>query len=111
MAVERILGRVGALILGVIGVIIGFIANLVGVFNGHLNGNNTHGVVGIFMVILGLIATIIVMLAPETAALLFLIAGLAFFYVLGLPGIIVAIFFIPAAVLAYIDRRQKAAAR
>jgi hypothetical protein len=107
----QIVGRLGAAILGIIGVIVGFVANLVGVFNGHLNGNNTHGVVGIFMVILGLIATIIVMVAPETAALLFLIAGLAFFYVLGLPGIIVAIFFLPAAVLAYIDRRHATAAR
>ncbi|HEX6817554.1 MAG TPA: hypothetical protein VF120_04205 [Ktedonobacterales bacterium] len=105
----RIIGRLGAAVLGAIGVIIGFVANIVGVFHGHLNDTNTHGVVGMFMVVLGLIATIIVVLAPETAALLFLIAGLAFFYVLGFGGIIVAIFFLAAAVLAYIDRRPASA--
>lgn len=103
----QILGRLGALILGALGVIIGFIVNLLVVFVRHvITGANSHGVVGLLMVLLGLLATIIVGIAPESAALLFLIAGVVFFWVAGLWALLVSPFFLLAAVLAYLDRRR-----
>ncbi len=105
----RIIGRLGALILGLIGVVVGFIVNLVGVVHGHLNDVTTHGVRGLMLVLVGLIGALIVMFSPIAAVVLFVVAGIGFFFVVGPAGIIVALPFILAAIMAYLDRRPETA--
>jgi len=102
----RIVGRLGAMILGLIGVVVGLIVDLVGVVNGNANDLVTHGGRGLLLVIAGLIGSLIVVFAPIIAAILLAIAGIGFFFVVGFPGnILVALPFVAAAVLAYADRR------
>jgi hypothetical protein len=102
----RILGRLGAMILGLIGVVVGIIVDLIGVVNGHVNDLATHGVRGVLLVIAGLIGSLIVVFAPIVAAILLAIAGIGFFFVVNpLGAILVALPFVLAALLAYADRR------
>jgi hypothetical protein len=103
----RIIGRLGALILGIIGVIVGAIGTFVGFANAHIRSSDvkSHSVVGTVLLLAALAACLVVLFAPEVAAVLFLIAGVGFFYVLGWAGLFVAPFFIVAAILAYVDRR------
>jgi hypothetical protein len=105
----RIIGRLGALILGLIGVVVGLIANFVGTVHGYATDVTHHGFIGILLLLVGLFGSIIAMFTPIFAAILLLIAGLGFFYVLGWGALFVAPFFIVAAVLAYIDRRPTTA--
>lgn len=106
----RIAGRVGALILGLLGVVFGFMVNLIGVLHGHLTDVTTHGIRGMLLVLVGLIGAIIVMFSPIAAAVLFAIAGIGFFFVVGpFAAIIVALPFVLAAVMAYLDRRPTTA--
>jgi len=103
----RIIGRLGALILGIIGVIVGTIGTFVGFANAHIGSSDaqSHSFVGIVLLLAAVAGCLLVLFAPEVAAILLLIAGLGFFYVLGWGALFVSPFFIAAAVLAYVDRR------
>lgn len=106
----RLIGRLGALILGLIGVVIAFIFDVTGLLIGHaLTGSQTHGWLGILFLLIGLAGSLIVFLTPEVAALLLIVAAIGFFFVFSWAAIIPAIFFVLAAILAYIDRRPAAA--
>lgn len=102
----RIIGRLGAMVLGLIGVVVGIIVDLVVAVNGNANNLVTHGGRGLLLVAAGLIGSLIVVFAPIVAAILLAIAGIGFFFVVGpLPAILVALPFVLAALLAYADRR------
>ena len=102
----RIVGRLGAMILGLIGVVAGIIVDLIGVVNGNVNGLATHGLRGVLLVFAGLVGSLIVVFAPIVAAILLAIAGIGFFFVVNpLGAILVALPFVAAALLAYVDRR------
>lgn len=104
--VMRIVGRLGALLLGILGVIVGFFVNLIGVVNGHMNQLTTHGFLGTVLVIVGLIGAVLAPVSPIVAAVLMLIAGIGFFFVVGpLAALLVAVPFVLGAILAYMDRR------
>jgi len=102
----RIIGRLGAMVVGFIGVIVGLIVDLVGAVNGNASNLVTHGGRGLLLVAAGIIGSLIVLFAPIVAAILMLIAGIGFFFVVGpLGAILVAVPFVLAALLAYADRR------
>ncbi len=102
----RIIGRLGAMVLGLIGVVVGIIVDLIVAVSGNANNLVTHGGRGLLFVLAGLIGSLIVLFAPIVAAILLAIAGIGFFFVVGpLPAILVALPFVLAALLAYADRR------
>lgn len=107
----RLIGRTGALILGLIGVVIAFFFDITGLLIGHAVGSQTHGWLGILFLLVGLVGSLIVFFTPEVAALLLVVAAVGFFFVFGWAAIIPAIFFVLAAILAYIDRRPSVAAQ
>jgi hypothetical protein len=109
----RIIGRLGALILGLIGVVLAFIVNFAysGVhrliqLSGGTTMDQTHGFIGLLLILVGLVGSILALTAPEFAAILLLIAGVGFFFIVGWYAILASPFFILAAILAYIDRRS-----
>jgi hypothetical protein len=108
----RILGRLGALILGIIGVVLGFVVNFA--YSGihrlvHLAGgttmDQTHGFIGLLLILVGLVGTMLTLVAPETAAILLLISGVGFFFIVGWYALLASPFLILAAILAWVDRR------
>lgn len=110
MTAMRVIGRLGALILGLIGVVVGLILDLTGLIIGHSTGQQTHGFLGLVLLLVGLIGSVLAVFSPVTAAILMLIAGIGFFWVIGAGAILVAPFFVVAAILAYLDRNPARAA-
>jgi hypothetical protein len=93
------------MILGLIGFAIGLVADFIGTVHGYATDVTHHGFVGLVLLLIGLAGSLLALFAPVVAAVLLLIAGIGFFYVLGTGALFVAPFFIVAAVLAFVDRR------
>ena len=112
----RFILRFIATILGIIGFIIGLLVDLgnsavhdiVRATGG--NASQTHGFIGFFLVVVGLIGAFIAVPFPATAAILMLVAAIGSFFVVGVPAVIAAIFFVVAAALAFFDRARSRAA-
>src|SRR5262249_42457184 len=113
----RFIGRLGALVLGLIGTVIGLLVNFaysafhdIARWAGDTSLDSTHGFIGFFLMVAGLIGALIAPLAPSASALLLLLARLGFLFLVHWVAIIVTPFFLVAAVLAYLDRPRKAIA-
>ena len=113
----RLIGRLGALVLGLIGAIIGLVVNFaysafhdIARWAGDAKIDSTHGFLGFFVLVIGIIGALVAPVAPSVAALLLLIAGIGIIFIVKWFALIVAPFFLVAAVLAYIDRPSKAVA-
>lgn len=108
----KLIGRLGALIVGVLGFIAGLAFDAAHATFQHLfePGSTTHGFIALLFLIVGLIGALIALFAPRAAALLLLISGLGFVIFLGfVAGIIPALILFIAALLAYLDRSVSAA--
>jgi hypothetical protein len=109
----KLIGRLGALIAGLVGFIVGFVLNVVHSTFKHLfdPGSTTHGFIALLFLLVGLVGSLIALLAPRAAALLLLVSAIGFIIFAGLiSGIVPALILLLAAVLAYIDRSQSARA-
>lgn len=110
MEVRRILGRLGALVFGLVGVVLGLIVNFVfsTVHDAEkLLGTNTtasHGFIGLGAMIVGFVGAVLAPAKPGVAALLLLIAGAGFFYPVHLYALIASPFLLVGALLAFVDR-------
>jgi hypothetical protein len=103
----KLIGRLGALIVGVVGFVAGFIFNVAHSTFAHLfePGSTTHGFIALLFLVVGLIGALIALFAPRTAALLLVVSAVGFTIFVGfLVGIIPAILLLIAAVLAFIDQ-------
>jgi hypothetical protein len=103
----KLIGRLGALIAGVLGFVAGFILNVIHSTFKHLfePGSSTHGFIALLFLIIGLIGALIALFAPRTAALLLAISAVGFIIFVGfLVGIAPAILLLIAAGLAFIDQ-------
>ena len=100
----RLIGRLGALIFGLIGCAVGLFTNFIGTIHGYVTDVAHHGFVGLVLLLIGFAGSLLAMVSPVVATALLLIAGFGFFYVLGAGALFVAPFFIVAAVLAFVDR-------
>jgi hypothetical protein len=104
----KLIGRLGALIAGVLGFVVGFIFNVAHSTFGHLfePGSTTHGFIVLLFLVVGLIGALIALFAPRAAALLLVVSAVGFIIFIGniLVGIIPAIILLIAAGLAFIDR-------
>jgi hypothetical protein len=103
----KLIGRLGALIAGVVGFVAGFIFNVAHSTFAHLfePSSTTHGFIALLFLVVGLIGALIALFAPRAAALLLVVSAVGFIIFVGfLVGIIPAIILLIAAVLAFIDR-------
>src|SRR2546430_6982743 len=108
----RIIGRLGALILGLIGCAIALAVdisfstlNRVGSI-GSGDFTQTHGLIGFVLILIGVVGSILALFVPTVAAVLLLIAGIGLFFVVKGYAVLSIVFFVLAAVLAYMDRAQ-----
>jgi hypothetical protein len=92
------------MILGLIGCVVGVIANFIGTIHGYMSDVAHHGFVGLLLLLIAFVGSLTAPFVPIVAAVLLLIAGIGFFYVLGAGALFVAPFFLVAAVLAFVDR-------
>jgi hypothetical protein len=103
----KLIGRLGALIVGLVGFVAGFIFNVVHSTFAHLfqPGSTTHGFIALLFLVVGLIGALIALFAPRAAALLLVVSAVGFIIFVGfLVGIIPAILLLISAVLAFIDQ-------
>lgn len=113
----KILGRIGALICGLIGVILALITNIAysAVHDALRLGGDTrieqsHGFIGLVFVVVGFAGTLLALTSPSVAALLLLIAAVGLFFIVKVYALLASFFLLVAALLAFLDRRQRAAA-
>ena len=105
--------RILALICGLIGVVVAFIINLLysslhvlGRVAGITN-DQTHFFWGLFVILIGLVGSVLAMFIPIAGAVLLLIAGIAFFFIAGWWALLASPFLLIGAVLAYNVSRAK----
>ena len=113
----RFVGRAGAMILGLVGVVIALVVNFAysGIHDalrlgGDKNISHSHGFIGFLLIVVGFAGTLLALPAPVASAVLFLVAGIGLFFIVKAYAILCSIFFIAAAILAYIDRSKQHAA-
>ena len=102
----KVIGRLGALLLGVLGFIVGFILNIVhSTVQRVFQLGATHGFIAFLFLVVGLLGSLIALFAPRTAALLLVISAIGFIIFVGLLyGIVPAVILLIAALLAFIDQ-------
>lgn len=107
----RLALRIVAAIIGVVGAIVAFVVNLT-VSGAHLAGlvrYQTHGFIGLLLVIVGLIGAFVGIPAPVTGAILMLIAGVGFIFIVHWWALVASPLLLLGAVLAYLDRKKETA--
>lgn len=107
------MSRIFALILGLVGVVIAFIINLLysslhmlGRISGITN-DQSHFFWGLFVVLIALAGSVLAALIPVAGAVLLLISGIAFFFIAGWWALLASPFLLIGAVLAYNASRKK----
>ncbi|MBO0707662.1 MAG: hypothetical protein J2P44_04800 [Candidatus Dormibacteraeota bacterium] len=108
-----IISRILALILGLVGCAIAFIVDIsystfhraVGML-GDANLDRTHGFIGFGLVLVGLVGSILALFSPIAAAILLLIAGIGLFFVVKGFAVFSILFFVLAAVFAFLGRHH-----
>ncbi|HEY1387560.1 MAG TPA: hypothetical protein VGF38_03370 [Ktedonobacterales bacterium] len=108
--------RTVALIIGVVGFVIGLIVNFAYSsfhFIGDMMGadvRQSHGFIGFWVLLLGVIGALLAPFAAVVSAVIMLVVGIALFFILHWAALLVSPFFIVAAVLAFLDRPSAHAA-
>jgi hypothetical protein len=103
----RLTMRTLALIIGLLGVVIAFIINLLySSFHvlGRVSGitsDQTHFFWGLIVIIIGLVGSLFALFLPTMGAVLLLVAGIAFFFIAGWWALLASPFLLIAALLAY----------
>jgi len=102
-----------ALILGLVGSAIALIVNIsYSTFHhaasmlGDANLDRTHGFIGLGLIVVGVIGSITALFSPIIAALLLLIAGIGLFFVVKGFAIFSILFFVLAAIFAFVGRHH-----
>jgi len=109
--------RTVALIIGIVGVVIGLIVNFANStfhFIGDMMGadvRQSHGVIGFLVLMLGLIGALLAPFTALVSAVIMLVVAIALFFILHWAALLVSPFFIVAAVLAFLDRPASRTAR
>jgi hypothetical protein len=109
----KVLTRTSALVVGLVGAIIGFLVNMLYSmfhFLGRIAGitaNQSHFFIGTGLAILAAIGAMVAAGTPEVGALLLAVAGIGFFFVMGWWAIIPAIFLFVAAMVAFLGRTRQ----
>src|SRR5258708_26051288 len=84
----RLIGRLGALVLGLIGAVIGLVVNFaysafhdIARWAGDTHMDSTHGFIGFFVLVAGTIGTLIAPAPPPASAVLLFIARIGFTFI------------------------------
>lgn len=108
----RLTMRTFALIIGLIGVVIAFIINLL-YSSLHVLGrvagitsNQSHFFWGLVVIAVGLVGSLSVLFLPTVGVVLLLVAGIAFFFIAGWWALLASPFLLVAALLAYRHSRR-----
>jgi hypothetical protein len=115
--VMRFALRTVALVIGVVGFVIGLIVNFAYStfhFIGDMMGadvRQSHGVIGFLVLVVGLVGALLAPFSAVVSAVLMLAVGIALFFILHWAALLVSPFFIVAAVIAFLDRSASRAAR
>ncbi len=99
--------RMLALIIGLFGVVVAFVINLLyssfhvlGRVAGITN-DQSHFFFGLLVILIGLVGSILALFIPIVGAVLLAVAGIAFFFIAGWWALLASPFLLIAAVLAY----------
>jgi len=110
----QIIGRVGAMIFGLVGTIIAAIVNILYSTVHHAIGalgdgglDRAHGGIGFLLVVIGVVGSFTALVAPQVAAVLLLIAGIGMFFIVKGYALFSIMFFVVAALLAFFDRSTR----
>jgi len=108
----KLIGRLGALVFGILGFLLGLIFDAIYAGATHIlePGNQTHGFIVLILLVVGLVGALAALPGPRFAALLLLISAVGFLIIAHAYAIVPAIFLLIAALLAFVDR-SKAPAR
>jgi hypothetical protein len=105
--------RILALLIGLLGVVVAFIINLLysslhvlGRITGITN-DQSHFFWGLFVILIGLVGSILALFIPSIGAVLLLVAGIAFFFIAGWWALLASPFLLVAAFLAYRYSKQR----
>jgi hypothetical protein len=99
--------RAAAMLFGILGVVLAFVINILySTFHvlGRVSGianNQSHFFLGLLVVLIGLIGSVLVMVAPIVGAVLLAVAGIAFFFIVGWWALLASPFLLVAAALAF----------
>jgi hypothetical protein len=105
--------RTLAMLIGIFGVIIAFIINMLYSFFhvlGRVAGitnNQSHFFYGLLVILIGFVGSILVLFFPTVGAVLLLVSGIAFFFIAGWWALLASPFLLVAAVLAYRHSRAQ----
>lgn len=114
----RIIARILALILGLVGCAVALAVNIsYSTFHhaasmlGDPTLTRTHGLIGFGLIVVGAAGSFLALFLPVPAAILLLIAGIGLFFVVKGYAILSILFFVLAAVFAYLGRHRHQAAQ
>ncbi len=109
----RIVARILAFILGLVGCAIAVIVNIsYSTFHhavsmlGDSTLTRTHGFIGFGLIVVGAVGSFLALFMPVPAAILLLIAGIGLFFVVKGYAIFSILFFVLAAILAFVGRHH-----
>lgn len=112
----RIFVRVVAFILGLVASALALVADVaystVHRISGALGSasiDQTHGLVGLALVVVGVIGSILALFSPTVAAVLLLVAGIGMFFVVKAYAVFSFVLFVLAAILAFAERSPRRA--
>ncbi len=103
--------RLLAMITGLIGVIIAFVINIMYSFFHALSRiagiptSQTHFFYGLLVILIGLAGSLLALFTPIPAAVLLVVAGIAFFFIAGWWALLASPFLLIAAALAFSHTR------
>src|SRR5258708_10957918 len=98
-----------AMLIGIFGVVVAFVINILySTFHvlGRVTGitsNQSHFFFGLLVVLIGFIGSLMVLFTPIVGAVLLAVAGVLFFFILGLGGALASPFLLIVAVLGYTE--------
>ncbi|MBO0702181.1 MAG: hypothetical protein J2P38_04560 [Candidatus Dormibacteraeota bacterium] len=109
----RIISRILALILGLVGSAIALIVDIsysafhraIGML-GDATLDRTHGFIGFLLVLVGVIGSILALFQPVVAAVFLLVAGIGLFFVVKGFALFSILFFVLAAIFAFLGRHH-----
>ena len=105
--------RIAALLIGLLGVVIAFVINLLystlhvlGRITG-ITADQSHFFWGLFVILIGFVGSLLALFIPTVGVVLLAVAGIAFFFIAGWWALLASPFLLVAAFLAYRYSREQ----
>jgi len=105
--------RILAMIVGLVGVVVAFVINLLysslhvlGRIAG-ITSDSSHFFFGLLVILIGLVGSVLALFFPIVGAVLLAVAGIAFFFIAGWWALLASPFLLIAAMLAFEHSRRQ----